>query len=76
MTQTTGNDEELIYEDFDTRAEILLQCYNAIAAVESIDTYLNKQVKKKEEVKAKCLDVIHYYICEIHAEIFDENGNE
>lgn len=76
MMEITGNDEELIYEDFDTRAEILQQCYNAIASVESIDTYLNKQVKKKEEVKAKCLDVIHYYICEIHAEIFDENGNE
>lgn len=76
MMEITGNEEELIYEDFDTRAEILQQCYNAIASVESIDTYLNKQVKKKEEVKAKCLDVIHYYICEIHAEIFDENGNE
>lgn len=75
MTQTTGNNEEVedvYYEDADTRGEILLQCYNAIAAIEQIDCYINEQVKKKERVKKKCLDIIDYYISEIHAEIFDE----
>ena len=76
MTNNTdGNKEEIaeevIYEEYDTRGEILLHCYNAIAATEIVDTYLKKEIKQKENIKRKALDVIEYYIKEIHAEIFD-----
>jgi hypothetical protein len=76
MTNNTdGNNqeiaEEVIYEEYDTRGEILLHCYNAIAATEMVDTYLKKEIKQKENIKRKALDVIEYYIKEIHAEIFD-----
>jgi hypothetical protein len=71
----TGNKEELaeevIYEEYDTRGEILLHCYNAIAATEMVDTFIKKEIKQKENIKRKSLDVIEYYIKEIHAEIFD-----
>jgi hypothetical protein len=75
MTNTIGNEEneheEILYEYPDTRGEILLHCYNAIAATEMADTYLSWQVKQKDNIKAKALDVIEYYMNEIHAEIFD-----
>jgi hypothetical protein len=71
----TGNKEELaeevVYEEYDTRGEILLHCYNAIAATEMVDTFIKKEIKQKENIKRKSLDVIEYYIKEIHAEIFD-----
>ena len=63
--------EEVIYEEYDTRGEILLHCYNAIAATEMVDTFIKKEIKQKENIKRKSLDVIEYYIKEIHAEIFD-----
>ncbi len=75
MNIMTGNKEELaeevIYEEYDTRGEILLHCYNAIAATEMVDTFIKKEIKQKENIKRKSLDVIEYYIKEIHAEIFD-----
>jgi hypothetical protein len=63
--------EEVVYEEYDTRGEILLHCYNAIAATEMVDTFIKKEIKQKENIKRKSLDVIEYYIKEIHAEIFD-----
>jgi hypothetical protein len=36
-----------------------------------VDSYIKKQIKQKENIKNKALDVIEYYIKEIHAEIFD-----
>jgi hypothetical protein len=75
MNIMTGNKEELaeevVYEEYDTRGEILLHCYNAIAATEMVDTFIKKEIKQKENIKRKSLDVIEYYIKEIHAEIFD-----
>jgi hypothetical protein len=75
MNIMTGNKEELaeevIYEEYDTRGEILLHCYNAIAATEMVDSFIKKEIKQKENIKRKSLDVIEYYIKEIHAEIFD-----
>jgi len=45
--------EEVVYEEYDTRGEILLHCYNAIAAAEMVDTYLKKEIKQKENIKKK-----------------------
>jgi hypothetical protein len=77
MTTTIGNEEneheEILYEYPDTRGEIMLHCYNAIAAAEMVDSYLSKQQEQKDNIKAKALDVIEYYMNEIHAEIFDVN---
>jgi hypothetical protein len=77
MTTTTGNEneeiEEILYEYPDTRGEIMLHCYNAIAAAEMVDSYMSGQQEQKDNIKAKALDVIEYYINEIHAEIFDVN---
>jgi hypothetical protein len=77
MTTTIGSEEneieEIQYEYPDTRGEIMLHCYNAIAATEMVDAYLTSQIEQKENVKKKALDVIEYYINEIHAEIFDVN---
>jgi len=77
MTNTIGNEEneheEILYEYPDTRGEIMLHCYNAIAAAEMVDSYLNNQQEQKDNIKAKALDVIEYYMNEIHAEIFDVN---
>jgi hypothetical protein len=77
MTTTIGNEneeiEEILYEYPDTRGEIMLHCYNAIAATEMIDAYLTSQIEQKDNIKKKSLDVIEYYINEIHAEIFDVN---
>jgi hypothetical protein len=78
MTTTIGSEneeiEEILYEYPDTRGEIMLHCYNAIAAVEMVDSYYKYQQEQKENVKKKALDVIEYYMNEIHAEIFDETN--
>jgi hypothetical protein len=76
MTTTIGSEEEheAIYEHYDTRGEIMLHCYNAIAATEMVDAYLTSQIEQKDNIKKKSLDVIEYYINEIHAEIFDETN--
>ncbi len=66
-----GN-EDLVYEDYDTRGEIIVQCYNSLMAIDLIDTYDRKMQQKKDRTRRKALDVIDYYISEIHAEIFDE----
>jgi hypothetical protein len=75
MTATIGNEseeiEEILYEYPDTRGEIMLHCYNAIAAAEMVDSYMAVQQEQKDNIKAKALDVIEYYMAEIHAEIFD-----
>jgi hypothetical protein len=77
MTNTIGNEEneieEILYEYPDTRGEIMLHCYNAIAATEMVDAYLTSQIEQKDNIRKKSLDVIEYYINEIHAEIFDVN---
>ena len=69
-------EEEVHYEDYDTRNEIILQCYNALASVEMIDTYDKTMQRKKDRIRRKALDVIDYYINEIHAEIFDEDKED
>jgi hypothetical protein len=78
MTTTIGNEseeiEEIQYEYPDTRGEIMLHCYNAIAATEMVDAYLTSQIEQKDNIRKKSLDVIEYYINEIHAEIFDETN--
>ena len=70
-----GNEQELeeaYLEMPDTRSEILLQCYNAIAAVDTIDPYSASEREKKRNIQIRCLDIIDYYITEIHEEIFYE----
>jgi hypothetical protein len=52
----------------------MLHCYNAIAAAEMVDSYMAGQQEQKDNIKAKALDVIEYYMNEIHAEIFDETN--
>jgi hypothetical protein len=78
MTTTIGSEndehEEILYEYPDTRGEIMLHCYNAIAATEMVDAYLTSQIEQKDNIRKKSLDVIEYYINEIHAEIFDETN--
>jgi hypothetical protein len=39
-----------------------------------VDAYLTSQIEQKDNIKKKSLDVIEYYINEIHAEIFDETN--
>jgi len=68
--------EEVIYEEYDTRGEILLHCYNAIAATEMIDTFIKREIKQKERVRRKSLDIIEYYVNEIHAKIFEQDEEE
>ena len=73
----TESVEEVFYEDYDTRSEIIIQCYNSLMAIDLIDTYDRKMQQKKDRTRRKALEVIDYYISEIHAEIFDEqNENE
>jgi hypothetical protein len=76
MDGNEENVEELYYEEADTRGQILLHCYNAIAATEMLDSYVKKDIAKKENIRRKALEVIDYYIAEIHAEIFDENNED
>jgi regulator of sigma D len=71
MSNMDGS-EDLVYEDYDTRGEIIVQCYNSLMAIDLIDTYDRKMQQKKDRTRRKALDVIDYYISEIHAEIFDE----
>jgi hypothetical protein len=68
--------EELFYEDYDTRAEVINQCHSALTAIEYVDPYDKKGQEQKNRIKRKALDVLDYYISEIHAEIFDENHEE
>jgi hypothetical protein len=68
-------EEEVFYEDYDTRAEIISQCYSALTAIEYVDPYDKKGQEQKNRIKRKALEVIDYYISEIHAEIFDEDEN-
>jgi hypothetical protein len=75
MNNMDGNDEEVFYEDYDTRAEIISQCYSALTAIEYVDPYDKKGQEQKNRIKRKALDVLDYYISEIHAEIFDEDEN-
>jgi hypothetical protein len=78
MNNMDGNEniEEIYYEEADTRGQILLHCYNAIAATDMLDCYVKKDIAKKEGVRRKALEVIDYYISEIHAEIFDETNED
>lgn len=79
MTNTIGTEEELedmVYEYPDTRGDILLHCFNAISAVEMLDPYTKALIDKKASIQSKCLEVIDYYISEIHAEIFDATEDE
>lgn len=75
MSNMDGNDEEqeVFYEDYDTRAEIINQCYYALSSIEFLDPYDKKGQAQKNRIKQKVLDVLDYYVSEIHAEIFDEN---
>jgi len=73
MNNMDGNEEEVFYEDYDTRAEIISQCYSALTAIEYVDPYDKKGQEQKNRIKRKALEVIDYYISEIHAEIFDED---
>ncbi len=73
MNNMDGNEEEVFYEEYDTRAEIISQCYSALTAIEYVDPYDKKGQEQKNRIKRKALEVIDYYISEIHAEIFDEN---
>jgi hypothetical protein len=45
-------------------------------AIDLIDTYDRKMQQKKDRTRRKALEVIDYYISEIHAEIFDETHEE
>lgn len=76
MDGNEENIEEIFYEEADTRGQILLHCYNAIAATDMLDSYVKKDIAKKENIRRKALEVIDYYISEIHAEIFDENNED
>lgn len=74
MNNMDGNEEqEVFYEDYDTRAEIISQCYYALSSIEFLDPYDKKGQAQKNRIKQKVLDVLDYYISEIHAEIFDED---
>ncbi len=75
MNNMDGNEEEVFYEDYDTRAEIISQCYSALTAIEYVDPYDKKGQEQKNRIKQRVLDVLDYYISEIHAEIFDEDEN-
>ena len=75
MTTTIGNEEEeneVYYEHFDTRAEIISQCHYALSAVEYVDPYDKQGQEQKNRIKQKALEVLDYYISEIHSEIFEE----
>ena len=67
---------EIFYEDYDTRAEVINQCHSALTAVEYVDPYDKKGQEQKNRIKSKALEVLDYYISEIHAEIFDVNYEE
>jgi hypothetical protein len=67
---------EVYYEDYDTRAEVINQCHSALTAIEYVDPYDKKGQEQKNRIKRKALDVLDYYISEIHAEIFDETHEE
>jgi hypothetical protein len=75
MNNMDGNDEEqeVFYEDYDTRAEIISQCYYALSSIEFLDPYDKKGQAQKNRIKQRVLD---YYISEIHAEIFDETNED
>jgi hypothetical protein len=75
MNNMDGNEQEVFYEDYDTRAEIINQCYSALTAIEYVDPYDKKGQEQKNRIKQRVLDVLDYYISEIHAEIFDEDEN-
>ena len=68
---STSMEEEVYYEDYDTRAEVINQCYNALSALEFVDPYDKIGQEQKNRIKQKALEVLDYYIAEIHAEIFD-----
>ena len=60
MSNMDGNDEEqeVFYEDYDTRAEIISQCYYALTAIEYVDPYDKKGQEQKNRIKRKALEVI------------------
>jgi len=76
MEAEAVQEAEVYYEDYDTRAEVINQCYSALTALEYLDPYDKKGQEQKNRIKRKALDVLDYYISEIHAEIFDENHEE
>lgn len=74
MTMPIGNeDEDVYYEPYDTRAEVISQCHYALSAIEYVDPYDKVGQEQKNRIKQKALEVLDYYISEIHAEIFDIN---
>jgi hypothetical protein len=76
MESEASEEAEVYYEDYDTRAEVINQCYSALTALEYLDPYDKKGQEQKNRIKRKALDVLDYYISEIHAEIFDVTYEE
>jgi len=63
---------EIEYEYADTRAEVITQCYNAIAAVEMLDPITKSGQERKKRILNKSLRVIDFYVSQIHDEVFED----
>jgi hypothetical protein len=47
-----------------------------LSSIEFLDPYDKKGQAQKNRIKQRVLDVLDYYISEIHAEIFDEQNED
>lgn len=70
--------QEGIYEDADTRADIIAECHNALECLDMIDASLisKKAVQQIKNIRRRSLDILDYYIKEIHDEIFEEDDED
>lgn len=68
----------VVYEECDTRLEIINECHTALSSLEMLDpSMLGKKAERQvRNIRRRCLDVLDYYIKELHDEIFEEDEGE
>ena len=78
MSEEPEQVEEIIYEDSDTRYDIISECHTALASLEMLDpSMLGKKAERQvRNIRRRCLDVLDYYVKELHDEIFEEDEGE
>lgn len=70
--------EEIEYEDYDSRSEQIGSCYNAMSAIDSLDTALMNKTQEAmvKRIRRRCLRIIDFHINDMYKELFDEEDDD
>ena len=65
--------EEMIYEPYDTRGEVINMCCSAVKTVEDFDEGIETKENRKriKDIKRMALRLIHYHLSMLYDETFE-----